>query len=56
VIEYEDTHEVCPCCKEVRHVLDMRRVNGHRMCEWCMHDYGDYMMEQQRDKEMMEHE
>jgi len=56
VIEYEDTHEVCPCCKEVRYVLDMRRVNGHRMCTECMCGYGDYMMECQRDKEMMEHE
>jgi len=54
VIEYEDTHEVCPCCKEVKNVLEMKVVNGHRMCEWCMYDFGDMVMEQRRDKEAPE--
>jgi len=47
-----NSEKECPCCKETRHVLDMRVVNRHRMCEWCMYDFGDMVMEQQRDKEM----
>lgn len=51
---YEDTHEKCPCCQEIKHVMDMIRVNGHRMCNECSYDFGDMVMEQQRDKEAPE--
>jgi len=52
MLEYEDTHEKCPSCHKVKHVLEMKTVNGHRMCTECMYDYGDYLMERQWDEEL----
>jgi len=50
--EYEDSHEKCPACHQVKHVLEMKTVNGHRMCTECMYDFGDYLMEMKRDEEL----
>jgi len=48
----ENSHEKCPACKQTKHVLEMKTVNGHRMCTECMYDYGDYMMEMKRHEEL----
>jgi len=52
--EYEDSHEKCPACKQTKHVLEMKTVNGKRMCTECMYDFGDYVMEMKRDEDLTE--
>jgi len=46
-------HTKCPCCGKHTQAYDMVRINGHTMCQDCSFDYGDYMFEQQRDRELM---